>query len=205
MAKKILVLFAHPALEKSRVNHVLVNAVRDLDGVTVNDLYEEYPDFFIDVAREQALLLDHDVLIFQHPLFWYSTPSILKEWQDLVLQHGWAYGRDGTALRGKQMFNAITTGGSQRSYDQGDSNPKAIRRLLAPLEQTFELCGVEYLPPFAVHGTLAMKADVAQAHAADYRRFVQALRDGRVDTGALRGLERANDGLDGAIKDGVDG
>ena len=86
---KVLILFAHPALEKSRVNRRLVEAVRDLPDVTIHDLYEEYPDFDIDVPREQTLLMEHDILVLQHPFFWYSTPAMIKEWFDLVLQHGW--------------------------------------------------------------------------------------------------------------------
>ena len=54
-----------------------------MEGVTFVDLYAEYPRFEIDVDREQARLLAHDVIVFQNPLFWYSTPAILKEWQDL--------------------------------------------------------------------------------------------------------------------------
>ena len=46
-----------------------------IEGVTLKDLYAEYPDFHIDVDREQADLLAHDVLVFLHPLYWYSTPA----------------------------------------------------------------------------------------------------------------------------------
>ncbi len=88
--ESLLVLFAHPAFHKSRVNRVLTRFVKETEGVTFHDLYEAYPDFHIDVAREQALLVRHDVIVFHHPFFWYSTPAILKEWQDLVLEHGWA-------------------------------------------------------------------------------------------------------------------
>jgi len=77
VANRILVLFAHPALDKSRVNRVLIEGLHDLEGVTLHDLYEAYPDFGIDVAREQGLLLEHDLIVFQHPMFWYSTPAIL--------------------------------------------------------------------------------------------------------------------------------
>ena len=80
--RKVLILFAHPALEKSRVNRRLIEAVKTLDGVTFHDLYQLYPDLDIDVAREQALLTEHDVVVMQHPLYWYSTPAMLKEWQD---------------------------------------------------------------------------------------------------------------------------
>src|SRR5688572_33193483 len=101
MPRRVLILFAHPVLERSRVNRRLVEAVTGLDDVTVHDLYETYPTLSIDVRREQALLLEHDVVVAQHPFYWYSTPSVLKEWQDLVLEHGWAYGHGGTRLHGK--------------------------------------------------------------------------------------------------------
>ena len=102
---EILILFAHPALQNSRVQIKAAEAVKSLEGVTFHDLYEEYPDLGIDHKREQALLLRHDIYIFHHPFYWYSTPAILKEWQDLVLTHGWAYGRKGTALRGRRMLS----------------------------------------------------------------------------------------------------
>ena len=69
----ILIQFAHPALEKSRVNRVMLDAVRDLPFVTINDLYEEYPDFDIDIDREQSLLLAHDYVLLHHPMYWYSN------------------------------------------------------------------------------------------------------------------------------------
>ncbi|HJP32673.1 MAG: NAD(P)H-dependent oxidoreductase [Candidatus Latescibacteria bacterium] len=42
-SRRILLLFAHPAYQRSRANRPLVEAVRDLSGVTFRDLYEEYP------------------------------------------------------------------------------------------------------------------------------------------------------------------
>jgi glutathione-regulated potassium-efflux system ancillary protein KefG len=152
--RRILVLFAHPVLERSRVNRRLLSAVRDVPGVTVHDLYDVYPTLYIDAKREQRLLLDHDVVVFQHPFYWYSTPAILKEWQDLVLEHGWAYGRGGTQLRGKITMNAITTGGPAAAYRRDGYNRFTIRELLAPWDQTAHLCGMRFLAPFAVHATL---------------------------------------------------
>jgi len=179
---RVLVLFAHPVLERSRVNRRLLDAIRDLDGVTINDLYEEYPTLDIDVKREQDLLLSHDVIVFQHPFYWYSVPAILKEWQDLVLEHGWAYGAGGTHLRGKITFNAITTGGPETAYKKGGYNRFTIRELLAPWDQTAFLCGMRFLAPFAVHAALKVIRDEDLADCrASYRQLIQALRDDRVD------------------------
>jgi glutathione-regulated potassium-efflux system ancillary protein KefG len=195
----ILVLFAHPALEKSRVNRRMANAVRDLEGVTFNDLYEAYPDFDIDVAREQRLLLEHDLIVFHHPFYWYSTPAILKEWQDLVLEHGWAYGNGGTALHGKTMLSVMTTGGSEGAYCADGHNCYTIPEFLRPIEQTARLCGMDYLPPFVVHGTHSLTDEAIRAHAADYRRVIEALRDGRIDLDAVRRHERLNLALDDVL------
>ena len=97
--QRVLILFAHPAPERSEVNAPLFEASRGREGVTLVDLYAEYPDYRIDIDREQQRLVDHDVVVFMFPLYWYSTPAILKEWQDLVLEHGWAYGSTGRCRR----------------------------------------------------------------------------------------------------------
>lgn len=195
-----LILFAHPALEKSRVNRRLADAVRDLPGVTFHDLYEAYPDFDVDVRREQALLVAHDLVVVQHPFYWYSTPAVVKQWQDLVLEHGWAYGRNGTALNGKYWLSAISTGGQEAAYQAEGHNRFTVRQLLAPVEQTARLCGMTFLPPFVVHGTHRLQADDVAAAAHQYRRAIQALRDDRVDWDALSRQRRFNADLDAVIR-----
>ncbi len=108
--KRILVIFSHPALQSSRANKQLLHAIEGLEGITLHDLCQRYPDMFINVKREQALLAEHDIIVFQHPFYWYSCPAIMKEWMDLVLEYGYAYGPEAHALNGKQWLSAITTG-----------------------------------------------------------------------------------------------
>jgi glutathione-regulated potassium-efflux system ancillary protein KefG len=178
MSRSILILFAHPAFHRSRAQRRLVEAVRDLEGVTFHDLYEAYPDFDVDMKREQALLEAHDDVVLQHPFYWYSTPPLVKQWIDLVLEYGWAYGRGGTALAGKRVLCAITAGGPEESYAHDAPNRFTVRELLAPIEQTMRLCNMEFLAPFVVFGTHSMgEADFARAAAA-YRDRLEALRDG---------------------------
>jgi glutathione-regulated potassium-efflux system ancillary protein KefG len=177
MSRRILILFVHPAMEKSRVNRQLIAAVKNLENVTVHDLYEDYPDGFIDVNREQQALRDHDVIVWQHPFFWYSSPSLLKEWQDLVLTYGFAFGTEDTELKGKKVMTAITTGGSEVSYHPECFNRFTIRQLLAPFEQTSNLCGMEYLEPFVIHDALDLTNDQIAVEAERYRKTILALRD----------------------------
>lgn len=175
--KKILVLFAHPALHKSRVNRQLIKSIEDVEDITFHNLYEEYPDFHIDVNREQDLLLGHDIYIWQHPFYWYSSPSIIKEWIDLVLKHGFAYGRTGTALKGKKIFSAITTGGRREVYQDGNLNNVTIPQFLAPFRQTAHMCNLIYMPPFVVHGTHLFSDEDINKAALDYRKILISLRD----------------------------
>lgn len=204
-ARRVLVLFAHPALHKSRIHRALVEHVGDIEGVTFHDLYEAYPRLDIDVAREQELLLAHDVVVFQHPMYWYSTPAILKEWQDLVLEHGWAYGREGTALAGKRWIHALSTGGQEAAYTGGGFNGLTVGQFLAPLEYTARLCSMTWLSPFVVHGAHSMPDEEIPAHAREYHTLLQALYDGRVDEEAAAGRARINEDLRAVLRPGREG
>ncbi len=180
MPARVLVLFAHPALQKSRVNRHLATAARQVPGVTFHDLYEVYPDFQIDVPREQEQLLAHDVIVFQHPFYWYSAPALLKEWLDLVLEYGFAYGPTGTRLQGKSLLSAITTGGSAHAYTREGHNHFTMRELLAPFEQTARLCGMTWLDPFVIHHASRLgEATSLSPHIARYTQVLANLRDGQ--------------------------
>ncbi|MEM7772608.1 MAG: NAD(P)H-dependent oxidoreductase [Cyanobacteria bacterium P01_A01_bin.37] len=198
---RVLVLFAHPALEKSRINRHLFQAIDGLEHVTRHDLYEAYPDFHIDVEHEQQLLINHDIVVFQHPLYWYSSPAILKEWQDLVLEYGFAYGHEGTALHGKKFLTAITTGGTRDAYCRQGYNVYSVRELLRPFEQTARLCGMTYLPPFVIYGSHQIRdPQQLNKHVDDYRTVITALRDDALHWDRLPNLERINVDLNQIIQ-----
>ncbi len=106
----ILIVYAHPHPGRSEANRVLLDAVRDLRGVRVHSLYDRYPDFAIDPAAEHAMLEPARLVVWQHPLYWYSVPALLKLWFESVLVRGWAYGRERPALAGKDCMWVTTTG-----------------------------------------------------------------------------------------------
>ncbi|AUC76530.1 NAD(P)H-dependent oxidoreductase [Olleya sp. Bg11-27] len=174
--KKILVLFSHPKFEKSRANAVLIDQIIDKEGVTLHDLYERYPDFNIDVNKEKELLDNHDVIIWHHPLYWYSCPPLMKQWIDMVLEFNWAYGPKGEALKGKTCLNVITTGGSREVYCSEGTNSFTITQFLRPFEQTANLCGMAYLPPFAVMGTHNLNDEQLTEHANQYSKLIDLLQ-----------------------------
>lgn len=177
---RVLILFAHPALERSRVHSRLVAHIKHLDGITFHDLYEAYPDFDIDVKQEQQLLLAHDVIVWQHPFYWYSCPALIKQWLDLVLEHGWAYGSKGKMLTGKRAFNAISCGGTVQAYSKTGRNRFTIRELLAPFDQTAVLCNMTYMPPFAILGTHRLEKPDIGLQAVQYEQLLIAIRNDRI-------------------------
>lgn len=174
--RSVLVLFAHPAPERSENNRHLAAVAARTDGVTLVDLYAEYPDYDIDIDREQQRLREHDAVVFLFPLYWYSTPALLKEWQDLVLEHGFAYGEGGTALAGKSLLCALTAGGPAEAYRASGANHFTIEELLRPLEQTARLCGMRFLAPCVLYGSRRAAGDGRLAHHLEaWRERLQAL------------------------------
>jgi glutathione-regulated potassium-efflux system ancillary protein KefG len=165
-------------------------------GLTVHDLYEAYPRQDIDVGREQELLEGHDVVVCQFPFYWYSTPPILKQWQDLVLEHGWAYGSEGTALHGKTLLCALSAGGRRVAYAPEGHNRFTIPQLLAPIEQTARLCGMRFLPPFVVFGTHRLTAGEIETEARRYGSLVSGLLADRPVDSLPGDPELFNDVLD---------
>ena len=195
---KILVLFAHPALEKSRVHARMLHHLKKVKNVTINDLYEEYPDFDVDVEREKKLLLAHDIIVMQHPFYWYSSPALIKQWMDLVLEHGWAYGSQGVALAGKKLMNAISSGGSRTAYSANGINRLTVPQYLAPFNQTARLCKMEYLPPFVVHSTHSQLQPEIEKYALDYASIISNLVNDSYGQPQLLSVEYLNDLLPSA-------
>ncbi len=187
---KILHYLVHPAQRQSRANRALWAATADIQGITRVDLYGAYPRFDIDVAAEQGRLVAHDVLVLQFPIYWYSSPSLLKEWQDLVLEYGFAYGTGGTALVGKTLLLAVTASGSAAAYGADGYQGFPLRTFLTPFEQLARLCGMRFCPPYTLFGAVQDGASPAlAAHAEGFRRLLAGLRDDRIDLDGLAGRE----------------
>jgi glutathione-regulated potassium-efflux system ancillary protein KefG len=199
MKNRILILFAHPRFEKSASNAILLKHIPHSPDITVHDLYERYPDFNIDVEYEKTQLSTHDIIIWQHPFYWYSAPPLLKQWIDIVLEFGWAYGPGGTKLQGKIIFNTITSGGQRSAYSKEGYNRFTVKELLAPFNQTAALCKMTYLPPFALHGTHRLTKEEAFQTAGLYQRLIEVLRQGDFSSEEAQSFPYLNDWIAGKI------
>lgn len=193
MKNNILILFSHPRLERSLNQSQLINSIPKIQEITFHDLYEKYPDFDIDIEHEQELMLRHQIIIWQHPFYWYSSPPLLKQWIDLVLSFGWAYGPGGIALQGKMVLNVITTGGQRSAYSNEGHNRFTINQLLAPFEQTAFLCKMIWLPPFVIHGTHRISDHERQNHTILYAKMLTKLAEGDFNPEELKKYQYIND------------
>ncbi|WP_028594648.1 NAD(P)H-dependent oxidoreductase [Paenibacillus assamensis] len=164
----VLVIAVHPNLAESKINKALIEELGKHEQITVHTLYEAYPDEVIDVAREQQLLLAHDRIIFQFPLYWYSSPPLLKKWLDHVLQYGWAYGPNGEHLQGKEIGVSISAYGTNGQYQADGHNRFTIEELLRPFEATVNFVGASYLPPFKLYNVGSLTEEQLEQGKAAY-------------------------------------
>lgn len=173
--KNLLLLYCHPWPHTSRYNRRLLGLVRKMPNVEVRDLYELYPSLHVDEGQEQQALLRADAVVFQFPVYWFSSPALLKEWMDMVLTDGFAFGDGGTALKGKKAMIAVSTGGDVTSYKQGSKHGAEIDSFLLPFRMTAEFCGMDVQDPFVTFNVRELDSDAINARAAAFAERLAAL------------------------------
>ena len=166
---RIAVIYAHPYPNRSRAGRSLLASVSGLESVKVRSIYERYPDFSIDVAAEQAVLRDAELIVWQHPIYWYSPPPLMSLWFEKVLARGWAYGKGGDALRGKACLWVPTTGGDSHAYREGGMHGRHFEEFIAPVEQTARFCGMAWQPPLILQGSHHASDEQLHLHGLAYR------------------------------------
>jgi glutathione-regulated potassium-efflux system ancillary protein KefF len=177
---RALVVFADPSLHRSRISRRVADACASLPGVRVQDLYQLYPDFYIDVRRERALLKGAPLVVFVFQLHWYAMPALLKEWFESVVKPEWAQ-REPRRLQGKTAFAAVACASLETDYRPGGLHGRPLADFLAPLEQSVKACGMAWMDPHVFYGADAGDADAAGRHAEALRARL-AQHAGIVDT-----------------------
>lgn len=171
----LLVIFAHPYPDRSRANRRLIDAVSGLDGVVVRSLYDLYPGFDIDIPAEQAALSEASVVVWQHPMYWYTAPGLLKHWFDKVLARGWAYG-DGTfALEGKRCLWVTTTGGDDHAFTPGGIHGHSFEAFVPVVEQTARFCRMRWEEPLVLRAAHRIPPAALEEAAQSYRARLERL------------------------------
>lgn len=141
----------------------------------MRSLYDLYPGFDIDVPAEQAALLRANVVIWQHPIYWYAPPSLLKHWFEKVLQRGWAYADGGNALRGKRCLWVTTSGGEAESYGPDGMHRLPFASFIPAVEQTARFCQMSWEPPLIVHGSHRVSDEELRETGREYRSRLEQL------------------------------
>lgn len=180
MPKPVLFILAHPELNVSRANKTLATMAGSVQGVTVHDIYETYPDMFIDSVRERARLEESSALVLQFPFFWYGAPGLLKEWIDRTLVAGWAYGRGGRQLRGKPFMVSISTGSGVDAYRPGGIHNQPIEDYLLPFEQIAHFCGMIWQKPLVFYRARQADDSMLGDHAEQLKARLKTLESGAV-------------------------
>lgn len=115
-------------------------ALADLD---FDPHYREKMQLEPDLARAQRLIADAGHLTLAFPVWWGSTPALLKGFFDRTFETGWAYGRseDGGYLRGLsgRSGRLLVTMDAPGWYDRLAYGRSAIRQVR---NATFEFCGI---------------------------------------------------------------
>ncbi len=175
---KTLVILAHPDIEASRVNkRWKQELLQHPDEITIHELYKEYPDWSIDVLKEQTRLEAYNHVIFQFPLYWYSYPPLLKKWLDDVFTHGWAYGSNGRKLQGKKLGIAVSIGDKKENYRPAGSVSFTVDEVIAPFKASAIHVGATVLPYFAVFGASFQVSDrEIDQSASEYIEYIRQHR-----------------------------
>ncbi len=169
----IVVVYAHPYPRHSRACAALRGAIEDLAGIEVRSLYDRYPDFDVDAEAERSALERARLVVWMHPLYWYTSPALLKLWLEQVLVKGWAYGEGGGALAGKDCLWVTTTGGDATAFTREGKHAHEFDAFVPVMEQTARFCGMNWLEPFVVHGAHLVSDDELRDSASELRRRVQ--------------------------------
>lgn len=148
---KTLVLYSHTFYKDSKFNKTLLDSIKNLENVVIHNLNATYSNNNINIDNEVKLLKDANKIIAQFPLFWFSSPSMFKEWQDTVLTHIY-HSSNPKMLDGKNFQVITTAGGIKSNYDKWDENNNSgLERALFPIYKTFEHVGAKSIKPFVIY------------------------------------------------------
>lgn len=175
---KTLIIVVHPDIASSVINKRWIKELEKYpDRFYIHQLYKVYPDEKIDVIAEQKLVEQYDKIVFQFPLYWFSSPPLLKKWFDEVLAYGWAFGSNsGYKVAHKKIALAISAGVDEEEYSSQGIYKYTIQELTAPFELTFNYIRADYRPLYAYYGIeLNSTKDWVENSISSYIEFLENL------------------------------
>ena len=173
---EILILLSHPNFAHSQSNKALIEAVSGLPGVEVAHLEGLYGTAPVDTAAEVRRLIAAKRLVLQFPIQWYSTPPLLKAWQDTVLTQMFYINpkTEGELIAGRPVMVAATSGNRPQAYTAEGVNLFPLPDLLKPLHSTAHRCGLHWCEPFITYENNKPSQDKLRSDAALYAERIAA-------------------------------
>lgn len=176
--KKTLVVVSHPNIAKSVINQRWIKELEQYPQLfTVHELYKTYLDGKIDIAKEQALIEEHNNLILQFPMYWFNCTPLLKQWLDEVFTYGWAYGSTGNQLKNKNIALAVSIGRRKDEFVE----PFTVNTFLRSFEMVTQYVKANYKGTFALYGASTepgrntITEEQIEQSAKDYIQFLNRL------------------------------
>ena len=165
--RKVVILLAHPNIKASQANKALIDAVSDIEGVAVFNLYELSEDI-----EWSKIISDTSAVIYQFPFYWMSAPSLLKKWQDEVF----TFLSKTPAVAGKPLMVVTTTGSEYEAYRSGGRNRFTTDELLRPYQGSAIHSGMVWQTPIVIYGMGTADAGKNIAEGANlYKQRVEML------------------------------
>lgn len=129
-----------------------------------------------DIMREIDKVSRADHIILQFPLWWFSTPAILKGWLDRVLVKGFAYDtgkifNDGL-LKGKKAVLVVSTQSPESAYQSAGVHHATIDVFIHPIHHTLRFAGIDTLAPFVTYGAFNLEETRTKKIAQDYQDYL---------------------------------
>jgi len=141
---KVIVLLAHPDMAKSHMNAALAKAAAEVEGVQVINIYDHpvSPDVYREaIGRATAI-------VYEFPLYWMSSPHLLKQWTDEVFM---VFTGEGL-IEGKEFMVVATTGSEEAAYQHDGRNKYTMEEYLRPFEGQANHAKMHWNAPLVAYG-----------------------------------------------------
>ena len=158
---KTLVIVSHPYAEQSHAIKALEHVAQISSDVTVRNLESLYGSdaTSFDVAAEQQAYAGVDRVVYLFPIHWFNLTPMLKAYLNQVWAYGWAFGPNGTALKGKEMQVVVTAGATEHTYSAEGLIQSSMDDVLTPMKASALYVGMTFAAPLAFYGAMGVGED----------------------------------------------
>lgn len=173
---KTLIIISHPEILDSSTQAFLKATIKEFNDVTWHSLEESYGSDLsnLDIDYEKQLLQEHDRIIFQFPLYWYSAPASLKKWQDNVLTRTFTYKEDEGLLRDKEFGIVTSIGNSLDHFQAGGFENYSLSEILIPYQALAKRSGMNFIKPLIIDQFSYMNESAKLDLYLNYQKYITA-------------------------------